>query len=116
MENNIALDYCFPCFGKAVVDAKDIYTDYLLNILAPLIYEGIRDVYSQAVKFEVEAQEKAKKDPKFPNPGVTKIFLHLLSLFKEMNNINIEDETRRIRNSCGCAEIFDDLIKAVIKS
>ena len=116
MESNINLDYCLPCFGKAIVDAKDIYTDYLLNILAPLIYEGIRDIYTQALKYEVEAQEKAKKDPKFKNPGVTKIFLHLLSLFKDMNNINIEDEAKRIKNGCGCAEIFDDLIKAVVKS
>ena len=36
--------------------------------------------------------------------------------FKDRNNVKIEEETLRIKNSSGCAEIFDDLIKAVIKS
>jgi hypothetical protein len=37
-------------------------------------------------------------------------------LLKNINNINIENETKRIQNECGFAEIFDDLIRAIIKS
>jgi hypothetical protein len=116
MENNINFDCCIPCFGKAIVDAKDIYTEYLLNALTPLIFEGLNDLFLQAQKYDKNALEKEKKDSNFKNPGINLFFQHLLSLFKDMNNINLEDETNRIKNASGCAEIFDDLIKAVIKS
>ena len=29
MEESLNFDYAIPCFGKAIVDAKDIYTEYL---------------------------------------------------------------------------------------
>jgi hypothetical protein len=116
MENNINYEYTLPCFGKAIVDAKDIYTEYLLNVLTPLIYEGVNDLYIQAQKYETHAKEKEKKDSNFKNPGIKLFFQHLLCLFKDMSNINIEEETKRIKNGSGCAEIFDDLIRAVIKS
>lgn len=107
---------CIPCFGKAVSNARDIYTEYLTNILTPLIHEGLKDLYDKALIYEKQYQEKAKKNPDIKNPGVFLIFQHLMKLFKDMNNINVDDETRRIRNSSGCADFFDDLIRAVVKS
>jgi hypothetical protein len=115
-ENKVNFDSCIPCFGKAIVDAKDIYTDYLLNILTPLIYEGLYSLYIQARKYNKQAEEKEKKNSAFKNPGIKYFFQELLNLFKDMNVINTEEEALRIKNNCGCAEIFDDLIKAVIKS
>jgi hypothetical protein len=107
---------CIPCFGKAIVDSKDIYTDYLINILTPLIHEGLCEIYNKAILYENQYMVKSKKDPSVVNPGLCKIFQHLLSLFKDMNNINISEETKRVRTNCGYADIFDDLIRAVIKS
>ena len=74
------LTSCVPCFGKAVVDAKDIYTDYLLNILTPMLHEGLRKLYHDAEEYEKKFEERAKKDKNAENPGVTALFLHLLKL------------------------------------
>jgi Family of unknown function (DUF5764) len=116
MENSINFDYSIPCFGKAIVDAKDIYTDYLIDTLAPLIYEGIYKVYTLAQDYHKKADKKEKRDADFKNPGLIHFFRLLLQKLKDMNNTNIENEASRIKNQSGCAEIFDDLIKAVIKS
>lgn len=113
---NINFDTLVPCFGKVVVDAKDIYTDYLLNILAPLLNEGFFMLYQQAQAYNEKASEKEKKDKNFKNPGIDKLFQQLLFIFKDMSNTNIQEETKRIKNNSGCAEFFDDLIKACIKS
>jgi hypothetical protein len=116
MENNVNYDCCVPCFGKSIVDAKDIYTDHLMNILTPLIYEGLNSLYMQSKEYEKQAIGREKKDRDFKNPGANHFFQIMMSSLREMNDTSIEEETKRIKNICGCAEYFDDLIKAVIKS
>jgi hypothetical protein len=113
---NINFDTIVPCFGKVIVSAKDIYTDYLLNVLSPLLYEGFLNLYNQSVIYNEKAEKKEKKDKNFKNPGIIVIFQQLLCIFKDMNNTNIQDEATRIKNNSGCADFFDDLIKAVVKS
>ena len=75
-ENNENYGSFLPCFGKAVVDAKNIYTNFLINILVPLIHEGIADMYVKACKYDEEYKKRAKVDSKFENPGLVKIFQH----------------------------------------
>jgi len=110
MQNHI------PCFGKIVVDCKDIYTDYLLNILTPLIYEGLKSVYDKAITYEKHYDIETKKNSKIQNPGINALFQHFLLGFKKMNQHMITEETQRIRDNSHHADIFDNLIKAVIKS
>lgn len=103
-------------FEKTIVDAKDIYTDYLLNVFSPLLYYGLKSVYERAITEEKKYVEGAKLDPSIKNPGVIVLFQYFLRELETMNDEMIEQETGRFRDSSGCADIFDDLIKAVIKS
>lgn len=103
-------------YEKNIVDIKNEYTTFLLNILTPLIYEGIKSMYNDAIKYEQVYKEKERTEPDFKNPGVLKIFQTFLKGVQNLNNNNIETEAKRIRDKCGCADWFDDLIKAVVKS
>jgi len=103
-------------FEKTIVDAKDIYTDYLLNVFSPLVYYGLKSVYDRAIAEEKKYVEGAKLDPSIKNPGVIVLFQYFLRELETMNDEMISQETSRFRDSSGCADIFDNLIKAVIKS
>jgi len=113
---NINFNTLVPCFGKVIVDAKDIYTNYLLNILSPLIYEGIHNLYKKAGEYHIKSIEKQKIDKTYTDPGLNSLFQKLMMIFKDINNSNMYEETCRIRNNCQCADYFDDLIRAVIKA
>lgn len=102
--------------GAIIVDAKDIYTEYLINVLQPLLYEGFQSIYDKAIDLEKKYIDGSKLDPSVKNPGVIVIFQHYLLGLNNLNDNLIEDEAKRIRDNSKCADIFDDLIKAVIKS
>ncbi len=103
-------------YEKTIVDSKDIYTEYLLNVLTPLLYEGIFSLYEKAQLFEKKYAEECKKNPSTKNPGVIVLFQHFLCEMSKLNDNLIVDEATRIKDNSKCADIFDDLIKAVIKS
>lgn len=99
-----------------VVDKKKIFTEYLTDTIAPSLYHGFKRIYNDAMAMEAKYIEGTKIDPKIVNPGVLKIFqLYVVGLDKWSDSI-VETETKWIRNKSGCADIFDDLIKAVMKS
>ncbi|ATZ80588.1 hypothetical protein BMW23_0541 [Bodo saltans virus] len=118
MQNNSnkTLSCIFPCFGKASVDARDIYFDLLVRILSPLFFEGFQSVFTKAVEYEKKYDEAAKKNREIENPGIDNLFRHFLLTFKKMSDMKIEEETQRIRAHSQCADFFDDLIKVVVKS
>ena len=100
-------------YEKTIVDAKDIYTTYLTNILTPLFYNELRIIYENAMKVELEYIEGEKMNCKNVNPGVIILFQILLSdWIKTINDL----EVARYKSNSNCADIFDDLIKAVMKS
>lgn len=103
-------------YEKNIVDIKKEYTEYLLNILTPLLYEGFNSIYSKARITDQSFNEACKKDPNLKNPGIIAIFQHFVSGIPKLNDHLIEEETKRIRDNSRCANFFDDLIKAVIKS
>lgn len=99
-----------------IVDKKKIFTEYFVDIMAPNLFHGFKRIYNEAMSMETQYIEGAKIDPKIINPGVLKIFqLYVVGLDKWSDSM-IDTETKWIRNKSGCADIFDDLIKAVIKS
>ena len=105
-------------YEKNIVEIKNEYTQFLLNILTPLIYEGIKKLYKKADEYEKQF-EKAINDKtniNTENPGVFKIFQHFLLGIKNLNNCKIESEANRIKDASKCAEWFDNLVKSVIKS
>ncbi len=105
-----------PCYEQHIVSIKDVYEKYLMSILVPALYEGFRSIYKKAIDLEVKFQEGMKKNPNIENPGVLSIFQTLISDIPNLNNHKIKNETDRIRSSSKSANIFDDLIKAVVKS
>lgn len=103
-------------YEKNIVEIKNEYTDFLSNILTPLIYEGISSMYSKAMNYEEEYINASKENPQIKNPGVLRLFQSFLKGIPKLNNHIIETETARLKDNSKCSDIFDDLIKAVVKS
>lgn len=103
-------------FEKTIVDAKTIYTDYLLNVLTPILYFGVKHIYKDAQKMDAQLVELEKINPEVKNPGVLILFQHFLMALDKWTDAMVEQETNRIKGDCGCSEIFDDLVRATIKS
>jgi hypothetical protein len=101
---------------RNITEIKDEYTTFLISIMTPFIYEGIKSVYSFAVNAHNEFIEKGKFDPDIKSPGVLKLFQLSLKEIQTLNNYSIEVETNRIKAGSKCAEWFDDLVRAVFKS
>jgi len=103
-------------YEKNIVDIKKEYTDYLISIITPFLYEGIQSVYEVAKTKEQEIIESAKNDPQIEIPSILILFQLCLKNVNSMTTHLIEKETKRIRDQSQCADFFDDLLKAVIKS
>jgi hypothetical protein len=88
---------------NVLVETKNEYTTHLINILTPLIFEGIQSVYKQSL-------DVAK------NNDVLKIFQSFLKLIPKWNQVMIEQETNRIINSSHSYGWLNDLIKATLKA
>ena len=103
-------------YDKTIIECKTIYTDYLLNILTPLIYCGFGELYNYS--FITSKKYGKPEDINLDNgkPKVIEIFELILSDLYMWNDVMIEEETNKIKSKSECADIFDDLIKAVIKS
>lgn len=103
-------------YERNIVEIKKEYTTFLVNILVPFVYEGMKSVYNYAYETHQTFLERSRHDPTTRSPGVLKIFQTCLSELPALNNHSIEIETNRIREKSKCGEWFDDLIKAVVKS
>jgi hypothetical protein len=103
-------------YERNISDIKAEYTDLLVRILSPLIYEGIKSMYNKSVEQEQKYIQMSKQNVNLKNPGVFKIFQHFLKNIPTFNQNLIESELIRIRDSSKHADIFEKLIKAVIKS
>lgn len=103
-------------FEKNVVEIKQEYTNFLTNIMTPLVYEGIKDIYNRALSTETKFKEAATIDPHVQNPGVLKIFQTFLKDIQSLNKHMIQMEYERIKERSKCSDWFDDLVKAVVKS
>ena len=103
-------------YERNISDINSEYTTFLIYILTPLIYEGIKSMYDKSIEKEKEYIELSKNNIKVKNPGVLKIFQHCLKNIPTLNINLIECEMIRIRDSSKHADIFEKLIKAVIKS
>lgn len=100
-------------YEKNIVDIKSEYTSYLINILVPLIYEGFQSIYNHAIDIHEQIENNDRTQQ---HPDLTKIFQICLRDIPALNQIAIENEVKRIKEFSRCSEIFDDLIKAVMKS
>ena len=86
-----------------LVETKYEYISHLLNILTPLIFEGLQSIYKEAQKIS-DATD------------VLKIFQTYLKRIPKWNKNLIDKETERIINSSHSYGWLGDLIKATLKS
>jgi hypothetical protein len=103
-------------YERIAVDAKKIYTDYLIDIITPSLYEGFHIMYKEAMSVEQNFITASKSDPNIKNPSIMHIFQHFLREVENISATQIENELKRVRTASGCADIFDDLVRATIKS
>ena len=89
---------------SCIVEAKKEFTIQLVNILSPLIYEGINSIYSEAKKI-------SKK-----NNTILKTFQSFLKKIPKWENDMIEQETVRIITSLDTTFDIVNLLKAIVKS
>jgi hypothetical protein len=105
-----------------ILEIKNEFTLRLVNILKPHIYDGIDHVYEKSLDIHKkliqlhELQTKNNKDTKINVPSKFCAFQNLLSLTKDWNQVQLEEETKRIRDSSSCGDILEKLLRAVIKS
>ena len=103
-------------YEKNIVDIKNEYTDFLMGILTPLLFEGLKSIYDKAIKLEEEFRQRELLDPSLKNPGIFKLFQICLRDIPNLNTASIESETNRIKERSKCSEWFDSLLRSTIKS
>jgi hypothetical protein len=99
-------------YEKNIVEIKEEYTAFLISIITPLLYEGIKTMYN----YSIETHHKLSRTNPDNVPNVLKIFQVCLKEVPALNQQQVENETRRIKEASKCSEWFDDLVKAVVKS
>ena len=86
------------------VETKYEYTTQLVNVLTPLIYEGLHSIYDEALKVSNGAD------------NVLKVFQSFLKRIPKWNPEMIKQETDRIMNNSKSFAWLPDLVKATLKS
>ena len=101
---------------RYLVEAKNEFNNFLCGIITPHLYHGIKGMlkYSENVFNQIEL--KNKKGANIKNPGIIGIFKRTLEGISNLNNHEIEEEYLRIKNSSGCVDWFDNMVRAAFKS
>jgi hypothetical protein len=86
------------------IETKSEYTIQLVNVLTPLIYEGILSIYTEALKLSNESN------------NVLKVFQSFLKRIPKWNTEMIKQETDRIMNNSKSFTWLSDLVKATVKA
>ena len=110
-------------YERNIVEIRDEYTTFLINILTPQIYTGIKQIYDASLtkREEIKAEiAKGVAEGKYGTgtkaPTTLRIFQIYLRGVPGWNKHTVTKETDRIRSQSRCADWFDDLVKAVVKS
>jgi len=86
-----------------LVETKQEYTIQLINVLTPLIYEGLQSIYQEVVKVST-------------CDNILKNFQTFMQRIPKWNNDIIHNETQRIMNNSKSYSWLEDLIKATLKA
>jgi hypothetical protein len=105
-----------PCYETHVVKINEIYEEHLMSIMIPGIYEGLRQTFNEAMKYEVKFNDVSKSNPNVEKKNRLQLFQGFLRAIDRNGVQQMRDETDRIKSSSGTADIFDVLVKAVVKS
>lgn len=97
----------FHSYEKNIAEIKNELTNYLVTILTNQIYIGYKSIYNSCAEKFI----KLKKKKSF-----IVIFKNSIVDIPNLNANKIFMEYKRIKNSVMYSDIFDDLVKSVIKS
>lgn len=86
-----------------LVETKQEYTTQLINILTPIIYEGLQSIYQEVLKVST-------------SDNILKNFQLFMQRIPKWNNEMIHNETQRIMNNSKSYSWLEDLIKATLKA
>lgn len=101
---------------RYLTESKNEFNNLLNSILVPHLYNGIYGMLEYSIQTHSMLEEKQKKNKNIQNPGIINIFKMCLNDVSGINNYEIENEYKRIKDKSGCPEWFDNLIKASFKS
>ena len=90
-----------------LVETKNEYTTHLINILTPLIFQGLQSIYNEAKNII-----NINGDPNM----VLKIFQSCLKSIITWNTVTIDKATNAILTSSQSYDWLNDLIKATLKA
>jgi hypothetical protein len=105
-----------PCYEQHMVSIKNFYEEHLFSILIPALYEGINSMYKKSYTLEQNFIEASKNNPEVNSKSVLEIFQMVIKDVPNLNTHKIRTETDRIKSSSKSADIFDDLVRAVVKA
>ena len=88
--------------SNSLVEKKQEYTIQLINVLTPLIYEGLQSIYQEVIKIST-------------SDNILKNFQIFMQRIPKWNNEIINNETTRIINNTKSYLWLEDLIKATLK-
>ena len=86
------------------VETKSEYTTQLVNVLTPIIFEGVQSIYTEALKVSNDAN------------NVLKVFQSFLKRIPKWNPEMIKQESDRIMNNSKSYAWLPDLVKATVKA
>jgi hypothetical protein len=101
---------------RYLVETKNEFNNFVNGILVPHIYNGLTGMLDYSINMHNLIEEKKKKDKSINNPGIISIYKMCLSDISTLNNHEIENEYKRIKEKSGCSDWFDNLIRACFKS
>jgi len=95
---------------KTIVDIKNELTTHLCNILIPQIFDDFKTLYKTSE--DMSAKLSKTKTPCDPFT----IFRTFVNGIEQMNELALQKEISTIKLKRDCADYFEELIKAVVKS
>jgi hypothetical protein len=101
---------------RYLTESKNEFFEYLCNILVPNLYHGLSDMLEYSINMYNLLEEKRKHDKSINNPGIMNIFKMCLNDISSLNNLEIENEYKKIKDKSKCSEWFDDLVRCTFKS
>ena len=101
---------------RYLTESKNEFFNFLCEILIPNIYHGLCEMLEYSINMYNMLEERRKRDKSINNPGIVNIFKMCLRDISTLNNLEIENEYKKIKQNCKCSEWFDELIRCTFKS
>ena len=101
---------------RYLTESKNEFFNFLCEILTPNIYHGLCEMLEYSINMYNMLEERKKRDKTINNPGVVNIFKMCLRDISTLNNLEIENEYKKIKQNSKCSEWFDELIRCTFKS